>query len=453
MPDPITPSPPRRGAEEFAERVLEEQPWAKQREVMRAVQSAPRVTVRSGHGVGKTRCAAALAVWFLAEHTPSLVVTTAPTFRQVRDVLWPELRRLWARAVRDEEPTSRARANLTEIRVDEQRRAFGFSTNEPQRLQGMHCENILVIVDEAGGVEERLFDAVQGLLTSRNARLLLVGNPILARGFFHTSHRVESGYTRLHISCLESPNVVARRCVIPGLVTQEWVEEQGRQWGVSSPIYRSRVLGEFPQSPHDALIPDAWIEAALRRALPPAGRTPMRLGVDVARHGDDRTALILRDDDAVRRIIELRVEDLIAVGERVLDLARREGLEGGQVFLDTCGMGLGVADWLHRRELHVQHVNFAAAARSRDFRNLRAQAYWSLRAALDPGAEQCLALPPEARRLADECKIIRYAHDASGIRIVAKEDLARELGHSPDLADALALTFADLAPRPLVWHA
>jgi hypothetical protein len=436
---------------------LGEKPWPKQEEIMRAVERHPRVTVRSGHGVGKTRCAAALAVWFLAEHRPSLVVTTAPTFRQVRDVLWPEIRRLWARLgpIEPEEKSApKPRTNMTEIRVDEQRRAFGFATNEPQRLQGMHCENILVIVDEAGGVEDRLYESVQGLLTSRNARLLLIGNPVRMHGFFRDSHRPESGFARMHISCIESPNVIEGRCVIPGLVTREWVEEQKRQWGEHTEVYRARVLGEFPTAPNDALIPPEWLEAAQRRAPPPLCPGRLRLGVDVARQGEDRTAFVLRDDAAVRLARTMRIANLTLNGDHVRDFARQHRLEHWQVFMDTCGIGIGVADCLARSDFPVNHVNFGSAATSKEmYRNVRAEAYWELRKALDPGGTAALCLPPEQRELIEECRAMRYEMTDGAVRIVAKDEIARELRRSPDLADALALTFAPGPPTPHGWRA
>jgi len=447
--------PPARPPIEFARDRLGESPWEKQIEIMNAVAARPRVTVRSGHGVGKTRCAAALAVWFLAEHRPGLVVTTAPTFRQVRDVLWPEIRRLWSR-LGGVEPEDRSapkpRTNMTEIRVDEQRRAFGFATNEPQRLQGMHCENILVIVDEAGGVDDRLFESVQGLLTSRNSRLLLIGNPIRTHGFFLDSHRPESGYARMHISCLDSPNVVHGRCLIPGLVTRDWVEEQKRQWGEKSEAYRSRVLGEFPSSPNDALIPQEWLEAAQRRTPPPICRGRLRLGVDVARQGDDRTAFVMRDDAAVRIAQPMRIPNLTLSGDHVMDFARSEGLDARQVFLDTCGIGLGVADWLTRHDFIVNHVNFASAQVTDPMcRNLRAQSYWALRKALDPEANPAFCIPSEQRELIEECRAMRYEIEET-VRIVPKEEIAVTLRRSPDLADALALTFAPAPPTPRSWR-
>lgn len=440
---------------EFAENRLGEKPWARQIEIMTAVAEHPRVTVRSGHGVGKTRCAAALAVWFLAEHRPSLVVTTAPTFRQVRDVLWPEIRRLWSRLApieAEDKSGPKPRTNMTEIRIDEQRRAFGFATNEPQRLQGMHCENILVIVDEAGGVEDRLFESVQGLLTSRNSRLLLIGNPIRMNGFFHDSHRPESGYARIHLSCLDSPNVTAGRCVIPGLVTREWVDEQRRQWGEASEAWRTRVLGEFPTAPNDALIPQEWLEAAQRRTPPPVSRARLRLGVDVARQGEDRTAFVLRDDAAVRHVLSMRIPNLTLSGDHVMDFARRQGLDSRQVFVDTCGMGIGVADWLSRHDFHVNEVNFASAGVTNPMcRNLRAEAYWALRKALEPDADPPFCIPPDQRELIEECRAMRY-EAPDKLLIVSKDQIAAFLHRSPDLADALALSFAPGPPGANVYR-
>ncbi len=476
------------GPLEFARGIELDTLWERQCDVLRAIERHPRVTVRSGHGVGKTHAAAVAAVWFLAEHTPVLVTTTAPTFRQVRDVLWPEIRRLWQRTQFADRGVGQV--NRTEIRLTDCRRAFGFSTNEPQRLQGLHCENILVIVDEAGGVPAEIYEAVMGLLTSRNSRLLLIGNPVSPSGFFYDSHKPGSGFERLHISCADSPNVIERREVVPGLVTAEWIEAQRAQWGAGSAAYASRVLGEFPAEGEDCLIPLGWVEEAMRREIPPLDRDSQVLGVDVARFGSDRTVMILRDRYALRHVVARQGQDTMATAGALLALAREQAIPARRVRIDDTGLGGGVTDRLREQGFAAVAVNMAGRAVEADrFANVRAECYWLLREALDPvrglsesrvkacldpttdndarsrrgkacltpfsdgGADRPLALPPGSDALAAECIAPRFSYTSRGqIRLEGKDEIRARLGRSPDLADALALTFVPAPPEPrAIW--
>jgi len=439
------------GPIEFGADVLGLRLWSKQRDVLAAVERHNRVTVRSGHGVGKTLTAAVAGCWFLAEHAPALVVTTAPTFRQVKEVLWTELRRLWLRT-----PWGRhgvGQVNQTEIRLSDDRRAFGFTTDEPQRLQGLHCENLLLIIDEAGGVSKEIFEAARSLLTSRNSRALLIGNPIMPQGPFYESFRSPE-WRGLAISCLESPNVAARKVVIPGLTTLAWVEEQKRAWGEGSLVYQARVLGEFPESGEDVLIPLRWVEAAQAREAPETDNASLRLGCDVARFGSDRTVLCLRDRFAVRHLESHVGQSTMATAGRILALARERRIAPQSCFLDDTGVGGGVTDRLHEQGFDITPVNFAESAHDGDrFANRRTEMFWRLRDALNPDAPtpDALAIPRRFAELAGEITRPLYSYTSRGqIKLESKDDIKARLGRSPDLADALALTFARRRPEPRI---
>src|SRR5947207_2517385 len=185
----------------FAREVLGQAPWSRQAEIMRAVAADPQTTVRSSHGVGKTWVAAALALWWVYTRRPSLVLTTAPTARQVEGLLWAEINRLWRRA----QPSLPGRCLQTKLDILPAQQAVGLTTNEPERFAGWHSEHLLVIVDEASGVSDRLFEVVQGTLTSADCRLLLIGNPTRTEGLFFRSHRSD-GWTKLRISAFDTPN-------------------------------------------------------------------------------------------------------------------------------------------------------------------------------------------------------------------------------------------------------
>ena len=248
------------GPVQFAEQILGVTLWSKQREVLEALANNRRVAVKSGNGLGKDFLAAVAVLWFLRCHDPAIVLTTAPTFRQVRNVLWRQIHRLHE-PVAD---TLGGKMLNTRWEISPDRYALGLSAGGADRFQGFHCENILVVVDEAAGVNEDIYEAVEAVMTSHNAKLLLIGNPTTTDGAFHRAFHQERGlYQTVTISALESPNLTGDEPPVPGLVTAEWVAERKTAWSENSDRYRSRVLGEFPARGDDTLFSMDDIEAAI----------------------------------------------------------------------------------------------------------------------------------------------------------------------------------------------
>lgn len=243
----------------FCRHVLGIRPWRRQREVLRALRDHERVAVRSGHGTGKSFIAAAATLWFLYAYYPAKVITTAPTWNQVRQILWSEIRRLHAAS---RVPLG-GRVLEERIRLGDDAFAVGISTDEAERFQGFHAESVLVILDEAPGVREEIWEAAQTLLTGRTGRLLAIGNPTRPVGSFYEAFGAGSAWAQVRISCLDCPNVRFGREIYPRLVTRQWVEGRRRDWGEGTGLWRSRVLGEFPEDAQSLLIPRNWIEQSI----------------------------------------------------------------------------------------------------------------------------------------------------------------------------------------------
>lgn len=450
-----------------------DQPWSAQAEVLRALRAEPRVAVRSGHGVGKTWLAARAALWFLYSHPHSIVLTTAPTHRQVRSVLWAEIRRQHRTAKK------KLSGTLTDTRLalDDDWFALGLSTDEPERFQGYHSKHLLLIMDEAPGVPVEIFEAARGVLTGEHSRVLLIGNPTTPSGPFYDAFRSPE-WRGLHIPCTACPNVVEGRVIHPRLVTADWVEAQAREWGRGSPAFKSRVMGEFPEESESRLVPLAWAEAATERGgrqaqfgkgvRPPTatdkGSDPfpgdpstLRMGVDVARYGADRTAIVVADDAAVREVRAWSGLSTMETAGRVLEAARQWGIPAERIAVDDTGVGGGVTDRLREQGWNVVAVQAAGAPESRHFANRRSELFWRLREALNPERDSPIALPERCASLVEELTAIGYAFNSQGRIIVeAKDTIRSRLGRSPDLGDALALTFAmaggEPAPQPRVWE-
>ncbi len=429
----------------FSRRVLGgEQPWQRQRQIMRSVRDRPRTVVPSGFAVGKTWVAARIALWFLYSFPSSLVITTAPTWRQVKNVLWAEIRRQWRQAA-----TPLGGELLeTQIKIADDWFALGMSTDDPSRFQGFHAADLLLIFDEAAGVDHQVWEVAEGQMAGAHARWLAIGNPVKPSGPFYDACRSEL-WRALPISCLDTPNVKAGRPVHPKLVTRKWVEERQREWGESSPLYQTKVLGQFPTQSEHGLIPLVWISAANERAAmggkgsagDPAER---RIGADIARSGADATVFLLRDDRRVLDVEEHQSLNTMEVVGRLTMFAERHNVPWHRVFVDVIGIGAGVVDRLREQDRGVTAVNFGrSACNAGRYANMRAECYWGVRDALNPDGTASLAIPARFGRLCSELTSVEWSANSLGkILVEPKEQIKSRIGRSPDHADALALTFA-----------
>ncbi|MBT4073530.1 MAG: DEAD/DEAH box helicase family protein [Chloroflexi bacterium] len=442
----------------FVRDELGAQLWESQIEIIEAIRDHVRVAVRSCNGSGKTYVAAHVVLWWLMAFPESMVITTAPTERQVREVLWREIRR----AYRGNEELIDGKLTRTALEIGDKHYAYGLSTNESERFQGYHEGNILFIVDEASGMREDIFEAIEGSMTSAGARLLLLGNPTALGGtFYEAFHRRRDLWHTLHISAFDTPNVKSGRIDVPGLVSPQWVKDAALNWGEDSPMYEVRVLGDFPSEGEDSLIALRLIEAAVVRDTPRAPGTPVlrelqggpvELGVDVARFGNDKSVICARQGGRVLWLEAFSMQDTMATTGRVVAAVARLAPDVvTAVRVDTIGIGAGVVDRL--RELGVAGVvavNVSERARNPEqFMNLRAELFDGLRQRFQEGRIQI----PDHPDLVAELSSLRYSFTSSGqIRLESKDVLRSHGIASPDHADALMLAFASTgASRFKAW--
>jgi hypothetical protein len=430
----------------FSDNVLgRERPWERQVDIMLSVRDNRRTAVPSGFAAGKTWVAAQTALWFLFAHMHSLVITTAPTWRQVENVLWAEIRRQHGQS----RIQLGGRALRTHIRLDDDWFAIGLSTDDPTRFQGFHNEHVLVIFDEAAGVSRQVWEAAEGQMAGAHSRWLAIGNPVASSGAFYDACKSDL-WKVIRVSCLDTPNLKAGKVVYPKLVTPEWVSERRREWGEDSPLYQSKVLGQFPTASEHGLIPLAWviaanerIDAATNHYVP--ARDELRIGVDVARSGADSTVFLLRD---ARRILEIESHHSLSITEstgRLHHFVARHGVAWRRVHIDVIGFGAGVVDILNEQNCYPKGVNFGAGPHDAErFANMRAECYWRLREALRPDIKDPLAIPADFGLLGSELASIEWHVTSSGkIILEPKEKLKQRIGRSPDHADALALSYCE----------
>lgn len=389
-----------------------------------------RTAAPSGHGVGKSFIAAAILLWFLFTRFGSKVITTAPTWFQVETLLWREVDRLYRSA-----PIALGGVlTSTQLDLGVEWFAVGLSTDQPTRFQGVHAPAVLVLFDEATGVDAGIWDSADSMAVSPDDRFLAIGNPTDPTSRF--KEVCDSGlWNVVEISSENHPNVLERRIVIPGAVTHSWVHERLEQYGGrDSDLYRARVLGKWPKAGSDVLIPTSLVEAARARWVEPAGR-PEAAGCDVARFGVDETVVAAIGDGGHPFELEARHgQDLMATaGQLKARNARR-------TYVDDTGVGGGVTDRLAELEVAVHGVNFGEAAQDAErFVNRRTELWWGAREAL---RAELVSVPPDPA-LAADLSSVKYSFDSRGrIRLESKDDLKKRLKRSPDRGDAFVLAVA-----------
>ena len=397
-------------------------------EVLADVAAHPRVAVRTGHGTGKSALDAWAVLWWLVTRPLSRVIVLAPEFsRQIRAVLFSEARK-WARRAVGGLPVEVLAGRVLVEGYGEEWSATGMSTaGDPDRIEGFHAEGgVLVIVDECKGVPQDSFDAIQGALTGmEDARLLVTSVPGGAGGGpFWRACQDASRWRIHHLPSSDS-----------SLVAPDWVADRAKDWGLGSPLYQCRVLGEFADAGEGVLFPLALLDAAMSRT-PPETDTRAGLGVDVARSTAGDLNVVARYAGGRLDVVRTwRSPDLVVTTERVQHIVAESGVK--QLSIDVGGPGGGVADLLRRTGYAATDVHFGgAAADPQRFRNKRAELFWGLRAALEQGTV-ALAEDDEVRA---DLAAIRYLFTQDGrIQIEQKDEVRQRLGRSPDRGDALAL--------------
>jgi len=256
--------------------------WAKQQEIMEAVAHHDAVSVRSGHGVGKSFVVACIVLWYLFSHPFSKIVSTAPTLEQSKTILWDEIRTLHKELSKKMEYCGELYEAPPGLKIEPGWWAVARNPKDSHSFLGAHKEHLLVIFDEASGISRAIFDAASGLTTGQKNKQLIIGNPLEPGSYFHETHTGDvPGFHRIHISVYDSPNIrwsAKKNCYednvdaegnlpYPSLTSLEWVSKRIKEWGIGSSQYQSKILGEFPTISTDSLIDSRHLSAAVQKGL------------------------------------------------------------------------------------------------------------------------------------------------------------------------------------------
>jgi phage terminase large subunit len=409
-----------------------------QREVLQALDSGEtKISIRSGHGVGKTALCAWLALHFLLFRDDVKVIVTSPAFKQMEDGLIPEVHR-WLTAVPEWMSRSIEHKSDRMVRHPNVKNNFmSFRTarkENPDALAGVHATNVLILVDEASGVDEIVYETGQGALSTEGAIAVLIGNPTKPSGFFFkTQTLLRDLWWTMKVSCLDSTRVSA-----------DYVESQARTYGLDSREYAVRVLGEFPKAGADAIIPRAYVQDCVGRSveISKSGRV---WGIDPGRGGDP-TGFVERTKNAILHAEEIRYDDTMKlvgwVYTRWQETTTADRPE--LIYVDSNGLGAGVADRLLELGLPVICVNVSeTASLNARYTRLRAECWYKTRDWFEPA--QCYIDPkiPLADQLIEELSAVQRKPTTNGKNDVESKETMKGRGvKSPNLADALIITFA-----------
>ena len=420
----------------FVREMLGAEPYEYQREFLEALaRNERKMSVKSGHGTGKSTTASWAMLWFLLLRYPVKVVVTAPTSSQLFDAMFAELKRWINELPKELQELLNVKSDRVELLRAPAEAFISCRTaraETPEALAGVHSDNVLLIVDEASGVPEQVFEAAAGSMSGHNATTLMLSNPTRSSGTFFESHNrmANSWWTRTW-SCEDSP-----------LVSDEFVDEMRLRYGEESNAFRVRVLGQFPLSDDNTIIPFHLVEAAQHRDVVVADDTDVVWGLDVARFGSDATALCKRQGPVVTELRSWRGLDLMQTTGRVV--AEYEALPPSkrptEILVDSIGVGSGVVDRLRELDLPVRGINVAESPSMGDtYMNLRSELWFKCKAWLE---DRSCKLPKDDQ-LQAELTAIRYSFTSSGkMKAESKDEMRRRGVGSPDLADALCLTMA-----------
>lgn len=416
-----------------------------------------RISITSGHGIGKSTLLSWLILWFLYVHPEAQVATTSPSKEQMYDVLWKELKK-WI----DRLPEAMGAQFVWEsshIRMKEKpevwfARAKTSSKENTEALAGVHADWVLAAVDEASGVEEPIFETMEGALTSGNTLVFLISNPTRSLGYFYdTHHKDKERWQNYQFSSLDSPRV-----------DQRYVDNIVAKYGTDSVQYAIRVLGLFPD---EGIMDDkGYVQLFNEKDLhltqfdnewKPVGL--VKAGLDASGEGQDKTEWAVRDRMRAAIVAEEDVSTDAGMAIKSITICDKYDVDPLDFVIDAFGKGqnvsmeIALATSKQKRPWRVHPVNVGDPcddeADKALFINVRAMLYWRFMLWCRAGGELM-----DSPRLKDQLLSIRFKRTANGrIQIMDKVQMKKLGFPSPDKADALSLTFlrADGVAKRSLW--
>lgn len=435
--------------------VMGKELWSRQKDIAQSVVDNKRTSVKSSNSVGKSYLAAMLACWWVSVYpeNQTLVITTASTGPQVHKVLWRYIRQFHA------EHNLKGYVTMGSEWKTDDGTLLGFGRkpdgDDVTGFQGYHADYILVLADEAGNIPEPLFAGFEAVTVNDTSRIMAIGNPDVHGSYFHKIFKTpeeQSVWERMTISSFDTPaftGEVVPQTILDNLASQQWVADRAKEWGVDSPRYQAKVMGEFPDQSESTLFSQSTINAGINTEKDPDVHVPIHLGVDIARFGTDFSAIYACQGGKIRKLASWSFADTIESTNRILHFAFE--LEVTEVRIDGVGVGAGVLDMVRAKsEARFVTIGIVGNAASPDLDKwLNARAYWydEMRRRMAQGE---LDIDSEDTTLQDELGIIEYKFSKArgALQIESKDEMKSRGVKSPDFADAAMYSCAVMTIDP-----
>lgn len=427
-----------------------------QEEILRAFVRERRIAVRGPHGLGKTALASWCIFWLMIVfETDVKVVTTASAWRQLEKYLWPEIHK-WSRRAKWRRLGLDIRSGKELLALSfklDGKEAFAVASDQPELIEGAHASVMGYIFDESKAIPDATFDAAEGALSQEGIEgkevfVLAISTPGEKSGRFYDIHSRKQGFQDWWVRHVKIEEAIEAK-----QISETWVENRKLQWGEQSPVYQTRVLGEFADSGDENVISLSWVEAAIERWYDLGGRGTGKpsYGLDVARFGEDKTVL----SKFVGNVLEwckpfYKQDTMKTVGHVTMEIDH-DTLVG----VDTVGLGAGVHDRLVEMGYKSRSVNAGQATDVTDisgqnhFVDTRSAIWWMLRDRLNPDNAKfgdLLALPPEDKLIGDLCLPLWFPTSSGKIKVESKREIRDRLGksagtsgRSTDYADSVGI--------------
>lgn len=465
-----------------------------QRDALRKIAESKRVAISACHDLGKSFLLGRVVPWFASCFPYSKVITTAPTYNQVKNILWSEIRSAHSRS---RKPLG-GKLNLTDWHLSQdgdwfalgftprnELNADGSGQGTQSTFQGFHAPHVLVVFDEATGVPHNIWTMAEGLMTSANVKWVCIGNPTSRNSQFAKCF-TNRAWTKIKLTCFDSPNFIANgitnkaqleaeiatcrelndddlqrrldgyKVVRPHLLVLDWAIERILDWGIDHPLTVSKIFGEFPKAGDNTLVGLDLVEESFNRIYYPTDTDLRTLGVDVARFGTDST--VLTGLHGARQFFYKRLvkRDTMQVAGEVIVAVKEHGFN--RVMIDETGLGSGVVDALVEakrekripKDVEVIGVQFGARPIDKADRDMtskerdEAAKYFNLKARMYGLLQESMRSDMQLTTgdaYLEELPTILYSFDSKGRMVIeSKDDYKKRTGRgSPDSADSLAL--------------
>jgi hypothetical protein len=386
-----------------------------------------QLAVASGHGIGKSALVAWIIQWFMSCRPNPQIIVTANTENQLTTKTWRTLAR-WHKMIVNSHwfDWTATKYSLKASPESWYANAVPWSENNPEAFAGTHDRNVLVIFDEASNVHDVIWGKVDGAMSTPGAMWICFGNPTRNTGrFYDCFHKYKKWWITRQIDSRTAKHA-----------DKQWVQRFLEQFKDDQDKIKVQILGQFPSASTRQFIPTDSVEKCMQHEAQGWELMPKVMGVDIARFGDNSSAICVRQGRKVYPIEILPKMDLMATANLVAEAIKRE--RPIQTFVDGSGIGAGVVDRLRQLNFSVVDVNGGNQSHNPSFLNKRAEMWAEMKEAIIG----LLELPDDSN-LKRELTAVQYGvTDKGRIKLQRKEDIMEDYGFSPDRADALALTYS-----------